>query len=147
MPMKNGGKILIVDDDADLVETIRVVLEKEGYTVSAAYEPQTGLARTQADRPDLILADVMMPTGTEGFHFIWKVRSLQEEYFRNVPIVVLTAIHDKTSLRFYPDSGDGTYQAGEYLPVQDFVDKPIDPDELLVRIRRVLGVSRKTQAL
>jgi DNA-binding response OmpR family regulator len=144
--MNNGGKILIVDDDRDLVETIRLVLENEGYTVSAAHEPQAGLARTQTDRPDLILADVMMPTGTEGFHFIWKLRSLHEEYFRNVPVIVLTAIHDRTSLRFYPDSGDGTYQAGEYLPVQDFVDKPIDPDELLARIRRVLSATRKTPA-
>jgi CheY-like chemotaxis protein len=141
--MGNGERILVIDDDKDLVETLRVLLEGNGYQVYTANEPQGGLSKAQEDRPGLILVDVMMPTGTEGFHFIWNLRNLPEEYFRNVPIIVLTAIHEKTSLRFYPDSGDGTYQAGEYLPVQDFVDKPIDPNQLLARIKRVLAASRR----
>jgi CheY-like chemotaxis protein len=141
--MGNGEKILVVDDDKDLVETLRVVLEGKGYQAYTANDPRTGLSIAQTDRPALILVDVMMPTGTEGFHFIWNLRNLPDEYFRMVPIIVLTAIHEKTSFRFYPDSGDGTYQAGEYLPVQDFVDKPIDPDQLVTRIKRVLATSRK----
>jgi response regulator RpfG family c-di-GMP phosphodiesterase len=57
---------------------------------------------------------------------------------------MLTAIHERTELRFYPDSSDGTYKAGEYLPVQDFVDKPVDPKDLLGRAAKVLSAARKT---
>jgi CheY-like chemotaxis protein len=134
-------KILTVDDDRDLVEALRIVLESGGYEVVAAYDAETGLEKVRSERPDLVLLDVMMPSATEGFHFVWKLRNLEGEYFRAVPVIVLTAIHEKTELRFYPDSGDGTYRAGEYLPVQDFVDKPVEPKDLLERVERVLSAS------
>jgi CheY-like chemotaxis protein len=137
------AKILMVDDDRDLVETLRIVLESGGYEVLAAYDAEGGLERVVSERPDLVLLDVMMPNATEGFHFVWKLRNLEGDYFRRVPVVLLTAIHEKTALRFYPDSGDGTYGAGEYLPVQDFVDKPVDPRDLLDHVERVLSTSRR----
>jgi CheY-like chemotaxis protein len=136
------AKILTVDDDRDLVEALRIVLESGGYEVVAAYDAETGLEKLRSERPDLVLLDVMMPNATEGFHFVWKLRNLEGEYFRTVPVIVLTAIHERTELRFYPDSSDGTYQAGEYLPVQDFVDKPVEPKDLLERVERVLSTSR-----
>lgn len=136
------AKILTVDDDRDFVEALRIVLESGGYEVVAAYDAETGLEKLRSERPDLVLLDVMMPNATEGFHFVWKLRNLEGEYFRSVPVIVLTAIHEKTELRFYPDSGDGTYKAGEYLPVQDFVDKPVEPRDLLERVERVLSTSR-----
>ncbi len=136
------AKILTVDDDRDLVEALRIVLESGGYEVVAAYDAETGLEKVRSERPDLVLLDVMMPNATEGFHFVWKLRNLAGEYFRSVPVIVLTAIHEKTELRFYPDSGDGTYNAGEYLPVQDFVDKPVEPKDFLERVERVLSTSR-----
>jgi CheY-like chemotaxis protein len=138
------GKVLTVDDDRDLVETLRIVLESGGYEAVAAYDGEGGLEKVRSERPDLVLLDVMMPSATEGFHLVWKLRNLEGDYFRSVPVILLTAIHEKTELRFYPDSGDGTYKAGEYLPVQDFVDKPVDPKDLLARVERVLSMSRKT---
>jgi CheY-like chemotaxis protein len=96
----------------------------------------------RSEKPDLILLDVMMPSATEGFHFVWKLRNLEGEYFRTVPVIVLTAIHERTELRFYPDSSDGTYRAGEYLPVQDFLDKPVEPSRLLACVDKVLSASR-----
>jgi len=142
--MNVKAKILVVDDDRDIVESMRLVLEHEGYQVLVAYDAAQALERTQSERPDLILLDVMMPDRTEGFHFVWKIRGLCEEHFRAVPIIVLTAIHAKTALRFYPDAGDGTYQAGEFLPVQDFVDKPVEPQLLLEKVRRTLELSRRS---
>jgi CheY-like chemotaxis protein len=138
------AKILTVDDDRDLVETLRIVLESGGYEAVAAYDAEAGLEKVRSERPDLVLLDVMMPNATEGFHFVWKLRNLEGEYFRSVPVIVLTAIHEKTELRFYPDSADGTYKAGEYLPVQDLLDKPVDPGDLLQRVERVLSASRKS---
>jgi len=136
--MPSRAKILIVDDDKDLVVALRFALEREGYQVASAHDLTVGLEAASAERPDCIVLDIMMPHATEGFHFVWRLRQQDEAYFRNVPIIVLSAIHERTDLRFYPDSSDGTYQAGEFLPVQDFVDKPIDPALLLERIDRAL---------
>ena len=138
--MSERAKILMVDDDRDLVTTLRMVLEQAGYRVVSAPDAELGMVQAEAERPDLILLDIMMPNATEGFHFVWKLRRRTEAYFQKVPVVVLSAIHSTTDLRFYPDSGDGTYRAGEFLPVQDFVDKPVDPTQLLERIGRALAL-------
>ena len=139
--MSAKRKILVVDDDRDLVATLRLLLERAGYVVVDAPGPGAGMEVLERERPDLILLDVMMPDATEGFHFVWKLRRRGEPYHRDVPIIMLTAIHGTTDLRFYPDSGDGTYGPGEYLPVQEFLDKPVDPRELLERVARVLAIS------
>jgi len=140
--MENKTKILLVDDDQDLVDILTMVLERRGYEVVSANDASRGLAQTEAERPDLIVLDVMMPDATEGFHVVWDLRRREEAYFRDVPIIMLTAIHQSTPLRFYPDSGDGTYSAGEYLPVQGFVDKPVEPEALMKELDRVLAISR-----
>jgi CheY-like chemotaxis protein len=139
--MSEPAKILMVDDDRDLVTTLGMVLEHAGYRVVSAPDAEQGMVQAEAERPDLILLDIMMPNATEGFHFVWKLRRRTEAYFQKVPVVVLSAIHSTTDLRFYPDSGDGTYRAGEFLPVQDFVDKPVDPTQLLERIGRALALA------
>ncbi len=141
--MSDGAKILIVDDDKDLVAVLRVALQSRGYQVAAAYDLSTGLEAAAEHRPDCIVLDIMMPHATEGFHFVWRLRQREEAYFKSVPIIVFSAIHEKTDLRFYPDSADGTYQAGEYLPVQDFIDKPVDPTLLLERIDRALRLKAR----
>jgi len=138
--MSEGPKILMVDDDRDLHEVLRVLLEAEGYCVVSAFKGPEGLDLADKERPDLILLDVMMPEATEGFHVVWQLRGREEAYFREVPIIMLTAIHQRTALRFYPDAGDGTYSAGEYLPVQGFVDKPVEPAALLKEVGRVLAM-------
>ncbi|MFH1132166.1 MAG: response regulator [Pseudomonadota bacterium] len=141
--MSDKTKILVIDDDYDQVDAVRVVLESAGYEVVVAYDAKEGVQKAETERPDLIILDIMMPEGTQGFHFVWEIRQYEEEYFQKIPIVVLSAIHDKTDLRFYPDSSDGTYQAGEYLPVQEFLDKPARPDELLKTVKRILSTSKK----
>jgi len=136
--MSNGKKILVVDDDRDLVDILALVLEGGGYGVARAYGPQEALAAVDRERPDLILLDVMMPEATEGFHVVWNLRGRGDPYSATVPIIMLTAIHRETPLRFYPDARDHTYGAGEYLDVQGFVDKPVEPDALLAEVERVL---------
>jgi len=142
--MSQGKKILVVDDDRDLRDILRIVLEDAGYAVALAGTGPEGMEVADRERPDLILLDVMMPEGTEGFHVVWKLRNRDDPYFQSVPIVMLTAIHQQTTLRFYPDSRDGTYQAGEYLPVEGFVDKPVEPEALLKEVARALATGRKT---
>ncbi len=132
-------RILVVDDDPDIVESLRMVLESANYDVDTASSPQEGFSRIEANPPDLILLDIMMPDGTEGFHFVWQLRNQLPEPINQVPILVLTAIHSTTQLRFYPDQKDAEYAPGEFLPVQGFMDKPVEPSLLLRRVGEVLG--------
>lgn len=133
-------RLLIIDDDAVLRSALRIILEGGGFTVEEAGTPAEGAAKAQALRPDAILLDVMMPQGTEGFHFVWALRSHQDQGLAATPIIVLTAIHGTTDLRFGGEPiADGTYGPGDFLPVQAFLDKPVSPDALLAAVRQVLA--------
>ena len=127
-------KILVIEDDADMVMAIRMPLEANDYEVFEAATGEEGLQKVKKVEPDLIILDVMMETTTAGFQVSLQLRSpdADSEYaaYREIPILMLTAIHTTTSLRFGPDE--------EYLPVDDFVDKPINPDVLLEKIRALI---------
>jgi two-component system alkaline phosphatase synthesis response regulator PhoP len=127
-------KILIIEDDVDMAEAVRMPLEAEGYEVVHALTGEEGLQKVKKIEPDLIILDVMMETTTAGFQVSLQLRSPRpdSEYaaYKDTPILMLTAIHDTTSLRFGPDEA--------YLPVDDFVDKPIEPDVLLEKVAALI---------
>ncbi len=133
------AKILVVDDDPDIVEAMRLVLEGKDHEIDTGSDAAEAEQKTLAFRPDLILLDIMMPEGTEGFQFVWKLRNEMPEEVRDTKVLVLSAIHSKVDLRFYPEESDGTYEPGEYLPVQGFIDKPAAPQELLNKVDEVLA--------
>jgi len=133
------AKILVVDDDPDITESLSLVLEGAGYDVEVANTPEDAVRKAEEWQPSLILLDVMMPDGTEGFHFVWKLRNEYDAPLSEVPIVILSAIHSTTRLRFYPDQTDGKYEPGEFLPVQGFIDKPVKPTALLRKVRDTLA--------
>jgi CheY-like chemotaxis protein len=128
-------KILVIDDDPDLVEVIRLTLEASGFQVFSAASGAEGLQRVKEVEPDLIVLDVMMDYTTEGFQVSLALRSTDpaSEYapYRDVPILMLTAIHSTTPLRFAPEQ--------DYLPVDDFVEKPLEPGDLVEKIEELLG--------
>jgi two-component system alkaline phosphatase synthesis response regulator PhoP len=128
------ARILIIDDDPDIVLAVRMCLEAEGYDVIEATSGAQGIDMIKAERPDLIILDVMMETKTEGFQMALKLHSPDptSEYveFKDIPILMLTAIHSTTPLRFEPDI--------DYLPVELFVDKPIDPEDLVGKVEWLL---------
>ena len=131
-------KILVIEDDPDMVAALRMPLEANGYEMVTAPTGQEGLQKVKEVNPDLIILDVMMETTTAGFQVSLQLRSPdpRSEYaaYRHIPILILTAIHTTTSLRFGPDEA--------YLPVDDFVDKPIDPDVLLEKVRALIERSQ-----
>lgn len=135
------AKILVVDDEPRITGAVRLALEASGHEVVTAGSKEEAEAVVVDCKPDLMIVDVMMPEGTEGFHLVWKIRQMSDEAVRGVPIVMATGIHQTTKLRFYPDQSDGTYQPGEYLPVQAWLDKPIKVDDLLETVDRVLKSS------
>jgi len=130
-------KILVIEDDPDMVAALRMPLEANGYEMVTAPTGQEGLQKVKEVNPDLIILDVMMETTTAGFQVSLQLRNPapESEYaaYRHIPILMLTAIHTTTSLRFGPDEA--------YLPVDDFVDKPIDPDVLLEKVRALIEQS------
>ncbi|MEE9617656.1 MAG: response regulator [Anaerolineae bacterium] len=131
-------KILVIEDDLDMLAALRMPLEASGYEMIAAATGEEGLQKVEEVEPDLIILDVMMETTTAGFQVSLQLRSPdpESEYaaYRHIPILMLTAIHTTTSLRFGPDEA--------YLPVDDFVDKPIDPDVLLEKVRALIEQSQ-----
>ena len=128
-------KILIVDDDDDIVFSMRLPLEAAGYRVFRAASSQEGLRQVKEVNPDLILLDVMMDTTTAGFQMSLTLRNPDptSEYavYKQIPIVMITAIHTTTPLRFAPDA--------DYLPVDAFIEKPIEPEVLLAKVREHVG--------
>ncbi len=136
--MSNSGTILIVDDDQDMTESLRLILESGNYRVLIASTPHEGLQKARQEHPDVILVDVMMPEGTEGFHFVWDLRRDPDLVLSRTPVAVLSSLHRTTPMRFYPDERDPAYGQGDYLPIQDFLDKPVSPGDLLERVRRLI---------
>ena len=128
-------KILVIDDDPDLVELIRLTLETRGYQVFSAASGTEGLEKVKEINPDLIILDVMMKHVTEGFQVALELRDPdpKSEYapYGKIPIMMLTAIHSRTPLRFTSDE--------KYLPVDDFVEKPLKASALLQKVEKLLG--------
>ena len=133
------AKILVVDDDPSIVRVVQLALQAKGHEVLTANSREEGEAAAVAGKPDLMIVDVMMPEGTEGFHLVWKIRQAKDERLRDVPIIMSTGIHSTTNIRFYPDETDGTYAPGEFLPVQAWLDKPVHVEKLLEKVTQLLG--------
>ncbi len=125
------GRILIIDDDPDITEAMTVVLEHKGYTVDSATDSSVGMEHIKANRPDLIILDVMMRTSQEGFELSRQLKS--DDAFKEIPILMLTAVKDKTGLDFKSTAGDAAW-----LPVEGFLDKPVKPDVLLEKVESLL---------
>lgn len=127
--------ILLIDDDPDQRLALRLPLEATGYQVTEAASTAEALNIIKQIKPDLIILDVMMDTATAGFQLALDLHSPdpKSEYkeLRNTPIIMLTAIHSTTPLRFAPDE--------DYLPVETFIEKPIEPEVLLEKVRQYLG--------
>jgi CheY-like chemotaxis protein len=125
------GKILIIDDDPDITEAMRVVLENQGYEVRNALDSAEGMDRLKEAKPDLILLDVMMRTSQEGFELSRELK--HDVQYRDIPILMLTAVKQKTGLDFKPAAGDESW-----LPVEGYLDKPVRPNELLEKVAGLL---------
>lgn len=129
------AKILVIDDDPDFLDAVRLVLEKARFEVDLALTPQQGMEKAKTGSPDLVVLDVMMPSDYEGFAV---ARAMREDLnMRDLPIVILSCVHERKPVpyRFAPDE--------TYLPVDVFLDKPVDIDRLLATVKEVLGEERE----
>jgi len=122
-------KILIVDDDPDLVEAVTMILESKNYEVAAAYGGIEGLQKARTENPDLIVLDVMMPD-KDGYVVCKELKADPE--LSNIPILLLTAVVSKIATSRY------TQQMGLETEADDYIDKPVEPEVLVKRIETLL---------
>ena len=125
-------KIMIIDDDIDLVEAMRITLETDNYDVIDAQEGQKGLEILKKEKPDLLILDVMMGTLDEGFHIAYQIRN--DEEIKDIPILMVTAVGAQTGFEFDMQRDE------DFLPVNEFIEKPVNPQVLLDAVKRNLPI-------
>jgi two-component system, OmpR family, alkaline phosphatase synthesis response regulator PhoP len=124
--MADKKKILLVDDDPDFVEAVRVIVESGGYEVRVAYDGQEGLEAVAEEKPDLIVLDVMMPV-MNGHAACARLKA--DKATASIPIILLTAVADRVTTSTYTHRDMLESEAEDYMP------KPVEPAELLALIK------------
>lgn len=122
--------ILLVDDDPDFVEAVRVIVESGGYDVEVAYDGEEGLEAVAKRKPDLIVLDVMMPV-MNGHEACAKLKGSDDT--KEIPVILLTAVADRVTTSTYTHRDMLESEAEDYMP------KPVEPNELLERIESWLN--------
>jgi DNA-binding response OmpR family regulator len=128
----SAPNILIIDDDPDFVEITKVILETKQYNVRFAYNPEEGLAKLEEEIPDALILDVMMGKGADGFIFARKIR--KDPRFAQMPILMLTSMREQTGFDF-----PGERIHSKFLPVDDYIEKGIEPQVLLEKVEQQLA--------
>jgi DNA-binding response OmpR family regulator len=119
-------KILIVDDDPDIVEAGRLVLEREGYEVESAPNRAEGMKKIVEVKPDLLILDVMMEEPDDGLRMAREIRRAGH----TLPIIMLTSVNAAMGLNIDKDE--------EMVPVEEFQSKPVDPQTLIAKVKKLL---------
>ncbi len=129
-------KILIVDDDPDILDALTMILETQGYQVVTARDGIEGLANLKTEKPDLLILDLLMPK-MDGFAVCKELQDPRWSKFKDTPILILTSVREEASRRRYE------LETGLEFDVDDYVEKPISPDVLLGRVRKLLKKKQK----
>jgi CheY-like chemotaxis protein len=125
-------KIVVVDDDQDIRDSLQAILEARQYTVFTAADKTEGMERIKTEKPDLAILDVMMSAWQDGFEMARELK--KDPQLKNTPILMLTGVKDKTGIDFKSTAGDPTW-----CPVDAFLEKPIEPDILVAEIKKLLS--------
>jgi len=134
MTEKKAEKILVIDDDPDFIDAVTTILKSAMYEVSTAPNPKEGKDKILAEKPDLILLDIMMDSLFDGFSLCHAIKTAKDfEIVKDTPVIFVSAVRELTGSRFQFDGVD----QGLVGP-DDYIDKPVKPDELLARIAKLL---------
>jgi len=132
--MQKLANILIVDDDPDVREAVKIVLETQPYELIFASNGEECLEQVKKNRPDLIILDLLMPK-KDGFEVIKELRGYQS--YPRIPILVLTVVKKEAAGRRYE------LETALCMDVDDYIEKPIQPDDLVDRVKRILTRARR----
>lgn len=130
--MSDLRKVLLVDDDVDLVDTLKTVMEADGFTVDTAHSGAEGLAKARNNKPEVIVLDVKMETLGEGFQVARELRT--DDRTKTIPLIMLSSVNQE-NMGFRYDADE------QWNPVDVFLDKPIKPARLIEEIRK-LGTAK-----
>jgi len=127
-------KVYIIDDDRDIVESISIVLKANGYDVSAQYDDEKVVENVTGLKPDLIILDVMFPEDSSaGFDIARQLKN--NAACKNIPIIMLSAINERGA---YPGRFSNEDADSQWLPINMYIDKPVQPAELLEKVRSIV---------
>jgi len=129
-------KILVVDDDPDILDALTMILESQGYQVISTRDGLEGLTSLRTDNPDLMILDLLMPK-MDGFAVCKELQDPRWSKYKNIPILILTSVREEASRRRYE------LETGLELDVDDYVEKPVSPDILLWRVEKLLKKKEK----
>jgi two-component system alkaline phosphatase synthesis response regulator PhoP len=132
--MNKQPYILVVDDDPDILDGILAVLESQPYRLQTARDGKRCLEMIEVERPDLLILDLLMPR-MDGFAVIRFLR--ENPTYDKLPIMVLTTVVEDASRRRYE------LETGMNMDVQDYIQKPVLPGELIRRVKRILEPAAK----
>ena len=127
--MSAEPKILVVDDDPDILDAITTILSTQPYSIDTARDGVECVDKVRADVPDLIVLDLLMPK-VDGFAVVRELRD--NPRYAKVPILILTSVREDASRRRYE------LETGLAMDVQDYVEKPVSPADLLERVSNLL---------
>jgi CheY-like chemotaxis protein len=131
--MSSAGRILVVDDDPDFVEYTRIVLESQGYEVQTAATTDAALRLMRQNKPDVALLDVMMSYVLDGLNLTRQMRD--DPALKDIPIIMISAIVSREEA--------GVFPTDEYLSVDAFMTKPVDPADLLDQVAKLIQSRQK----
>jgi CheY-like chemotaxis protein len=127
--MSAQPKVLVVDDDPDILDAITTILSTQPYSIDTARDGVECVDKVRADIPDLIVLDLLMPK-VDGFAVVRELRD--NPRYAKVPILILTSVREDASRRRYE------LETGLAMDVQDYVEKPVSPADLLERVSNLL---------
>ncbi len=136
-PSARTPTILLVDDDRDFLEQNRSILAARGYRVVCHADPRQALQAMAADRPDLVVTDLMMSTLDSGFSFVRRLR--EDPRFAGLPVIIVTAVGSQLGFDFRPRSERDLGAMG----ADAFFEKPVAPLALIGRVEELLASRRR----
>jgi CheY-like chemotaxis protein len=137
--MNSKKRLLIIDDDPDFVAGIKSILLTANYEVDAANNPKDGFRALEAKSYDLLLLDIMMGRGAEGIMVARKLG--KDPRLREIPVLILTGIREQLAFLF-----PGQAVHPHFVPVDELVEKPVEPKLLLERVAALLQAAEKRKA-
>jgi len=126
-----GKKILVVDDDPDILDAVSMILEARGYEVVLARNGMECLDKLRVEEPDLLILDLLMPK-MDGFAVYKELQSPKWAEYRDMPILILSSVREEASRRRYE------LETGHELKADEYIEKPILPDMLLECMEKLL---------
>ena len=144
--MTQPPKILVVDDDPEFLDSTRAMLESNSYQVTLAPGENEALAEIEAERPDLLILDVMMSSLISGFQLMREIKA--DDRYKAIPILIVTGVDKEVCLDFarHANSPHRSPDDQRYLPVDGYIVKPVTTADLLRTVERILGRAEKQAA-